>query len=187
MLKFNILCVTVVLTVAPVTFAAELSETGEFLDGVAAIVNEGVVLKSQLTSQIATIIRERAAAQGMQLPPPEILEEQMLERLILTEIQLQRADRIGLDISDEILNRQIASIAQGNNVAFEDMPRLLAQDGIDYASFGGRSVKNSRSSNCDASRLASASTFPSAKSSSALLISKAMLSPIQNTNFRTYS
>ena len=134
MLKFNILCATVVLTVAPVTFAAELSETGEFLDGVAAIVNEGVVLKSQLTSQIDTI-SERAAAQGMQLPPPEILEEQILERLILTEIQLQRADRIGLDISDEILNRQIASIAQGNNVAFEDMPRLLAQDGIDYATF----------------------------------------------------
>ena len=134
MLKFNILCATVALTVAPVTFAAELSETGEFLDGVAAIVNEGVVLKSQLTSQIATI-SERAAAQGMQLPPPEILEEQILERLILTEIQLQRADRIGLDISDEILNRQIASIAQGNNVAFEDMPRLLAQDGIDYATF----------------------------------------------------
>jgi peptidyl-prolyl cis-trans isomerase SurA len=123
-----------VLTVAPVTFAAELSETGEFLDGVAAIVNEGVVLKSQLTSQIATI-SERAAAQGMQLPPAEILEEQILERLILTEIQLQRADRIGLEISDEILNRQIASIAQGNNVAFEDMPRLLAQDGIDYATF----------------------------------------------------
>ena len=122
------------LTVAPVTFAAELSETGEFLDGVAAIVNEGVVLKSQLTSQIATI-SERAAAQDMQLPPAEILEEQILERLILTEIQLQRADRIGLDISDEILNRQIASIAQGNNVAFEDMPRLLAQDGIDYATF----------------------------------------------------
>lgn len=122
------------LTAAPVTFAAELSETGEFLDGVAAIVNEGVVLKSQLTSQIATI-SERAAAQGMQLPPAEILEEQILERLILTEIQLQRADRIGLEISDEILNRQIASIAQGNNVAFEDMPRLLAQDGIDYATF----------------------------------------------------
>ena len=122
------------LTVAPVTFAAELSETGEFLDGVAAIVNEGVVLKSQLTSQIATI-SERAAAQDMQLPPAEILEEQILERLILTEIQLQRADRIGLEVSDEILNRQIAAIAQGNNVAFEDMPRLLAQDGIDYATF----------------------------------------------------
>ena len=122
------------LTVAPVTFAAELSETGEFLDGVAAIVNEGVVLKSQLTSQIDTI-SERAAAQGMQSPPPEILEEQILERLILTESQLQRADRIGLDISEEILNRQIASIAQGNKVAFEDLPRLLAQDGIDYATF----------------------------------------------------
>jgi peptidyl-prolyl cis-trans isomerase SurA len=120
--------------VAPATAADELSETGEFLDGVAAIVNEGVVLKSQLTSQIDTI-NVRAAEQNMQLPPPDILEEQILERLIMAEIQLQRADRIGLEISDEMLNRQIASIAQGNNIPFEEMPRLLAQDGIDYAEF----------------------------------------------------
>lgn len=122
------------MTAAPVTFAAELSETGEFLDGVAAIVNEGVVLKSQLTSQIDTI-SQRAAEQDMQLPPADILEEQILERLILSEVQLQRAERIGLDISDEMLNQQIASIAQSNNVPFEEMPRLLAQDGIDYADF----------------------------------------------------
>ena len=120
--------------VAPATAADELSETGEFLDGVAAIVNEGVVLKSQLTSQIDTI-KVRAAEQSMQLPPPDILEEQILERLIMAEIQLQRAERIGLEISDEVLNRQIASIAQGNNIPFEEMPRLLEQDGIDYAEF----------------------------------------------------
>ena len=120
--------------VAPATAADELSETGEFLDGVAAIVNEGVVLKSQLTSQIDTIT-VRAAEQNMQLPPPDILEEQILERLIMAEIQLQRAERIGLEISDEVLNRQIASIAQGNNIPFEEMPRLLEQDGIDYAEF----------------------------------------------------
>ena len=122
------------MTAAPVTFADELSETGEFLDGVAAIVNEGVVLKSQITSQIESV-SARAAAQGMQLPPPEVLEEQILERLILSEIQLQRAERIGLEISDEILNQQIAAIAQSNGVPFEEMPRLLAQDGMDYAEF----------------------------------------------------
>jgi len=134
LLKFNALCAAVALTAAPVTFADELSETGEFLDGVAAIVNEGVVLKSQLTEQIETI-RQRAAAQNMQLPPAEILEEQILERLILAEIQLQRASRIGLEISDEMLNQQIAAIAQSSGIPFEDMPRMLAQDNIDYAQF----------------------------------------------------
>ncbi|MGB5627895.1 MAG: peptidylprolyl isomerase [Woeseiaceae bacterium] len=134
MLKFNILCVVVALAAAPLSFADELSETGEFLDGVAAIVNEGVVLKSQLKTQIE-VIRERALAQNMQLPPEEILEEQVLERLILSEVQLQRAARIGLAVSDEMLNQQIAAIAQSNGIAFEDMPRALAAEGVDYGEF----------------------------------------------------
>ena len=119
---------------APVAVADELSETGEFLDGVAAIVNEGVVLKSQLLEQVDTIAK-RAEEQGMQMPPADVLEEQILERLILSEIQLQRANRIGLSVSDEMLNRAIAGVAQQNGVPFEDMPRLLAEDGIAYSEF----------------------------------------------------
>jgi peptidyl-prolyl cis-trans isomerase SurA len=133
-LKFNSLCATAVLLAAPSAFADELSSTGEFLDGIAAIVNEGVVLKSQMDEQLETI-RRNAAAQGMQLPPEDILVEQVLERLILTEIQLQRAERIGLRVSDEMLNQSIANIAAQNGVSFEDMPALLAADGLDYARF----------------------------------------------------
>jgi peptidyl-prolyl cis-trans isomerase SurA len=133
-LKFNILCAVAVLCAAPSAFADELSTTGEFLDGIAAIVNEGVVLKSQMAEQMETI-RRNAAAQGMQLPPEDILAEQVLERLILTEIQLQRAERIGLRISDEMLNQSIAAIADQNGVPFEEMPALLARDGLDYATF----------------------------------------------------
>lgn len=119
---------------APVAIADELSETGEFLDGVAAIVNEGVVLKSQLREQVATITK-RFEEQDVQLPPPEILEEQILERLIVAEIQLQRAARIDLRTSDEMLNRAIAGIAQQNGIPFEDMPRLIAEDGMDFGEF----------------------------------------------------
>ena len=72
MLKFKALCAFVALAAASVSIAEELSETGEFLDGVAAIVNEGVVLKSQMAEQLETI-RRNAAAQGMQLPPEDIL------------------------------------------------------------------------------------------------------------------
>ena len=134
MLKFNGLCAFVALLAAPAAVSEELSQTGEFLDGIAAVVDEGVVLKTQLRDQLATIT-ERAREQGLQLPPAEVLEEQVLERLILEEIQLQRANRIGLQISDQMLNQSIAQIAAQNNVAFEDMPRLLAQDGLDYAEF----------------------------------------------------
>lgn len=119
---------------APLTVADELSETGEFLDGVAAIVNEGVVLKSQLNEQLMSI-RKRAEEQNLQLPPEDVVQEQILERLIVAEIQLQRAERIGLQVSDQMLNDAIARMAASNNVAFEDMPRVLAQEGMNYAEF----------------------------------------------------
>ena len=134
MLKFNKLCAIVALLAAPVTVAEELSSDGEFLDGIAAVVDEGVVLKSQMREQMATIMK-RASDQVMQLPPQEVLEEQVLERLILTEVQLQRADRIGLQISDAMLNQAIAQIANENGVPFEDMPRLLELDGLSYTDF----------------------------------------------------
>lgn len=136
MLKIKTLCAVAVLSFAPVLAAEELSETGQFLDGVAAIVNEGVVLKSQLMQQTAMIIkRARESDPPMQLPPANVLREQLLERLIITEIQLQRAAMIGLQVSDQYLNESIAQIAASNNVRFEDMPALLAQEGVNYAAF----------------------------------------------------
>jgi len=123
-----------VLAAAPLTVADELSETGEFLDGVVAIVNDGVVLKSQLRDETA-LIRKRAQEQGFQLPPANVLEEQVLERLILTEIQLQRANQIGLSVSDQMLNDSIARMAQQAGIPFDQMPAALASDGIDYADF----------------------------------------------------
>jgi len=132
--KIKGLCAIVALSVAPAVVAEELSESGEFLDGVAAIVNEGVVLKSQLKDELAMIVK-RAQDQGFQLPPATVLEEQVLERLILTEIQLQRADQIGLVVSDQMLNEAIEGMASQAGVPFDQMPVMLAQEGIDYAHF----------------------------------------------------
>ena len=134
MFKFKSLCVAAALAAAPLTVADELSETGEFLDGVAAIVNDGVVLKSQLRDEMSLIMK-RAQDQGFQLPPATVLQEQVLERLILTEIQLQRADQIGLSVSDQMLNDSIARMAQQAGIPFDQMPAALAADGIDYADF----------------------------------------------------
>ena len=134
MFKIKYLCALAALAAAPLAIAEELSETGEFLDGVAAIVNDGVVLKSQLRDETSLIIT-RAKDQGFQLPPANVLQEQVLERLILTEIQLQRADQIGLSVSDQMLNDSIARMAQQAGIPFDQMPAALAADGIDYADF----------------------------------------------------
>jgi peptidyl-prolyl cis-trans isomerase SurA len=131
-----IVCAIATLSISPAASSAELSETGEFIDGVAAIVNEGVVLKSQLREQMALIIERASKANPpLQLPPPNILREQLLESLIMTEVQLQRADRIGIQISDQMLNQAIGRMAQQNGVAFEDMPALLEREGVDYGQY----------------------------------------------------
>jgi peptidyl-prolyl cis-trans isomerase SurA len=135
-LKIKNLCAIVTIAIAPIAVADELSETGEFMDGVAAIVNDGVVLKSQFERQMAAI-RKRAVEQDMQLPPDDVLREQILERLIVTEIQMQRAAQIGLleQISDQYVNSSIQRIADQNGASIEDMPALLAADGVNYAEF----------------------------------------------------
>ena len=126
----------VALVTAPVVVADELSEDGEFLDGVAAIVNEGVVLKSQLRKQLE-LIKLQSANQNIQMPPEDILNEQVLEQLILLELQMQLAKNIGLtdQISDQYLNDSIQTIADQNGVRFEEMPALLAKDNVSYAEF----------------------------------------------------
>lgn len=133
-LRATLFCVAASLSTLSTVSADDLSETGEFLDGVAAIVNEGVVLESQYREELETI-QARARAQDIPLPPPEILEEQVLERVILTEIQLQRAERRGLEISDQMLNSVLADVAQRMGGTLADLPAMLAADGVDYQEF----------------------------------------------------
>ena len=113
---------------------APLSTTGTKLDGIVAIVNEGVVLQSQLDGQL-NAIQARAQQQGVRLPPMDVMQEQVLEQLIVEQIQLQRADRIGLQISDQMLNTALANIAGQNGIRFEDLPETLRREGIDYSTY----------------------------------------------------
>lgn len=112
----------------------ELSASGVPLDHIVAIVNDGVVLQSQLDGQIRTIV-ERLRDQNAQLPPAEVVRQQVLERLVLQEIQLQRAERVGVRVSDEMLNEALRDVAQRNGIPFEEMPRALESKGVDYAAY----------------------------------------------------
>jgi peptidyl-prolyl cis-trans isomerase SurA len=112
----------------------ELSETGQFIDGVAAIVNEGVVLKSSYLETLE-LIRAQAEQSGFELPPEPILKEQVLERVILNEIQLQQAERIGLEISDQMLNQILNDVASNMGGTLANLPDMLARQGVDYQDF----------------------------------------------------
>ena len=120
--------------ISSVLFAQEILNRESILDSIVAVVDEGVVLESQLNTQIA-IVKQRAEKDGFELPERKIIEEQILEQLILEEIQFQRAERIGIRISDQMLNGAISMIAEQNNTSFEKMPDILARDDIDYGDF----------------------------------------------------
>ncbi|MEZ5563700.1 MAG: peptidylprolyl isomerase [Gammaproteobacteria bacterium] len=112
----------------------ELSSSGELLDGIAAIVNDGVVLKSELQLETRRIA-ERLKAQNTQLPPNDVLLRQVLDRLIIQQLQLQRAENVGIKVSDETLNLALANIAERNNTSLANLPALLASEGVDYAAY----------------------------------------------------
>jgi peptidyl-prolyl cis-trans isomerase SurA len=114
--------------------AAELSKRGELLDRVAAIVNENVISQSELDDQVS-VISQRLAEQRTATPPADVLRKQVLDRLIVQEVQMQRAGRLGLKVSDEQLNAALNEIATRNNITLADLPRALASQGIDYGSY----------------------------------------------------
>src|SRR6202522_1449377 len=107
---------------------------GELLDRIAAIVNDGLVLKSELDEQMEAVSK-RLQEQKVELPPESVLRQQVLERLVLQEIQAQRAKHVGLTISDEQLHGALQEIAQRNKIPFDELPTALAAQGVDYKQY----------------------------------------------------
>jgi len=128
-----VLCLSLV-AVEGVAQTRELSSSGVLLDRIAAVVNEGVVLRSELEEQTEQVIA-RLREQQTELPPRNVLRRQILERLIVEEIQVQRAERLGIQVTDEMVNQTLDDIAKRSNIAFDELPQVLAQQGIDYRNF----------------------------------------------------
>ena len=120
----------------PAAFAQtrDIGVHGEMLDRIAAIVNDGLVLKSELDSQMDSVTK-RLVDQKIELPSQSVLKQQVLDRLIVQEIQMQRAKHVGLTISDEQLNSALQEIAARNKIPFDQLPTALAAQGIDYKQY----------------------------------------------------
>lgn len=108
------------------------SSYSQELDRIAVIVNDGVVLESDIQIKISDY-KKNAALDGLNIPPDSVLRESIVDQLILEELQLQIADRVGIKISDEELNLTIKSLAQQNNLTLEDFISYVADRGDSYA------------------------------------------------------
>jgi peptidyl-prolyl cis-trans isomerase SurA len=106
----------------------------EKIDSIVALVDDDVVLRSELDIAIKGIV-DRIRQQGGDLPPQHLLEKQVLERLIIRGLQLQRAFQTGIRISDSDIDQALMMLAQQNKLTMMQLRQVIEQDGEDFVEF----------------------------------------------------
>ncbi|ELY4480630.1 peptidylprolyl isomerase SurA [Cronobacter turicensis] len=106
----------------------------QVVDKVAAVVNNGVVLESDVDGLMQSV-KLNANQAGQQLPDDSTLRHQILERLIMDQIMLQMGQKMGVKISDDQLDQAIANIAKQNNMTLDQMRSRLAYDGLNFNTY----------------------------------------------------
>ena len=104
------------------------------LDYIVAIVNEDIIAKSELDSQTQEMLAQ-LTQKRTNLPPMRILQEQILERMIAKRLQLQAAERLGLNVDDATVTKAISNIAQTNKITLLQLRETLEADGISFPLF----------------------------------------------------
>lgn len=115
-------------------FMRQPVSAGIALDRIVAVVNDDVIMQSELDDRLRTV-KNQLSEQGTPLPPGPILERQVLDRLILTKLQVQEAQHSGIRVDDETLNRTISNIAAQNQLSLEKFREVLESDGYSYEKF----------------------------------------------------
>ncbi len=110
------------------------SVCAEQLDRIIAVVNDDVLLESELIDMEHTV-KQQLRQRNVQIPPSEALRKQVLERLILQKLQLQEATKIGVRVGDDALNAALRQIAESNDLTLREFRDVLHEDGFEFASF----------------------------------------------------
>lgn len=125
----------------PVSALAQSSGSDPFasssvkpLDSIVALVEDDVILRSELDQAMQGIL-DRIRASGEAMPPQHLVEKQVLERLIMRELQVQRALQTGIRISDADIDQALTTLAQQNNITVQQMREVIEGDGEDFAEF----------------------------------------------------
>lgn len=123
------------LAVSPAFAAHAQALPSTSIDRIVAVVDEDVILRSELDLAVSNISRQFAGGQAGQLPPRDVLEKQVLDRLILMRLQVNRAADSGIRISDEELQRSVAAIANQNKMSVTELRQRLAADNLSFEEF----------------------------------------------------
>jgi peptidyl-prolyl cis-trans isomerase SurA len=119
---------------APQRTVVAQSLPGEPLDRIVAVVDDDVVLQSELDRQISRVVSQYAQS-PQQLPPRDVLEHQVLERLILQKLQITRADSNGVKVSDAEVDQALTGLAAQNKLDLSQLRQAIQAQGMDYEQF----------------------------------------------------
>jgi peptidyl-prolyl cis-trans isomerase SurA len=106
----------------------------EPLNRIVATVNDDVIMQSELNNRMTMVIAQLQEQQA-QLPREAALQKQVLDRLIIENLQLQMAERSGIRIDDDTLNKNLLTMAKQNNMTLDQFRQVLEKDGFDYVAF----------------------------------------------------
>ena len=104
------------------------------IDSIVALVDKDVILRSELDSAIQGIV-QRINQQHGTLPPQDLLEKQVLERLIVRKLQVQRAESTGIRVSDSDIDQALVNLAKQNKMDVDQLRKVIESDGEDFAEF----------------------------------------------------
>ncbi|MBK1701714.1 peptidylprolyl isomerase [Thiococcus pfennigii] len=104
------------------------------LDAIVAVVNDDVIVASELRKEIDLVVPQMEQ-RGTPVPPPDALERQVLDRLILKRLQLQRAEALGIQVDEAMLERALESIATRNGLTLDELRQALEAGGVNFEDF----------------------------------------------------
>lgn len=133
---FGLFTVLLAVTLSSAAIAAPtvVKPALEPVDGIVAVVNDDVIVQSELENRLRTI-RARLREARTPAPATDVLERQILERLILDRLQLQLAERLGVRVDDENLNQALRAMAKRNGLSLAQFRDVLDEDGFDFTIF----------------------------------------------------
>lgn len=135
-LVLTLLIALVGLVAAPQPVSAQLLPQYQStpIDGIVAVVDDDVILRSELDQAVGTVMRQ-FTGNPSQLPPHDVLEHQVLERLILQRLQVHRANDMGIRVTQSDVEQAIGSIAEQNHMSPDQLRGAVTSDGTSFASF----------------------------------------------------
>lgn len=136
MISFNRTAISIacIILVSGLLINPLFAQTTTQIDSIVALVDDDVVLRSELDLAIKGIA-DRIRQQGGDLPPQHLLEKQVLDRLIIRELQLQRAFQTGIRVSDADIDQSLMMLAQQNSLTLMQLRQAIEADGEDFVEF----------------------------------------------------